>query len=260
MQFPYRALPNPIERSIMVVKAQNPQQPQPGAPVQPGQSPQQPQQPNQPQPQQPQQPGQQPPKQGVAPDVPFDTSDMGVAARMVNERIPAGMVDPATLQVLMSLMIPAITESVRASIQEFKKPTPDEQAKLDAEINRIKEARIRAAEQGKAIAAQEAATQRNCQHVKPNGKHTFRGQVHSDGWAEIKCIRCLVTFRVRPLPEHVAQGLRLEDVQGLTIQHLQAWQANSAQIDARLKAAEYAMRQMTQEFTGANPTNMGAFQ
>jgi hypothetical protein len=247
----------------MVVKSQqNPQQPQPGAPVQPGQSPQQPQQPGQPQPQQPNQPQQpgQPPRQGVAPDVPFDTGDMGVAARMVNERIPAGMVDPATLQVLMSLMIPAITESVRASIQEFKKPSPEEQAKLDAEINRIKDARVRSAEQGKLIAAQEAMNQRNCQHLKPNGKHTFRGQVHSDGWAEIKCIRCLVTFRVRPLPEHVAQGLQLENVQGLTIQHLKAWQANSAQIDARLKAADYAMRQMTHDFTGKNPTEMGAFQ
>jgi hypothetical protein len=224
----------------MVVKSQqNPQQPQPGAPVQPGQSPQQPQQPGQPQPNQPQQPGQ-PPRQGVAPEAAFE----------------AGSVEPMTLQNLLAM----VAEMGRTMATELRKPSPDEQAKLDAEINRIKQARLHSAEQGKLVAAQEAMNQRNCQHLKPNGKHTFRGQVHSDGWAEIKCIRCLVTFRVRPLPEHVAQGLQLENVQGLTIQHLQAWQANSAQIDARLKAADYAMRQMTQDFTGKNPTEMGAFQ
>lgn len=173
--------------------------------------------------------------------------------------------DPKALQVIMSLMLPVVGEMGRTMAMtmatELRKPSPEEQATVEKEMERLKQARLRAAEAGKLVADTIRDQQKRCQHLKPNGDHTFRGQVHASGWAQIKCQRCLVSFNVRPLPEHIANGLNLSEIRGLTVDHLRAWQANSAEIDRRIKASQEAMQgmaaQVGQMAGGAvNPTGL----
>lgn len=161
--------------------------------------------------------------------------DVNAAQALLNDKLAASGIDPDTLQLLMQMTaVMAKTMAV-----ELRKPTEDEQKKLDAELQRIKNQRIQAAELGRSEAKQIRDTQAACGHIKPNGEHTFRGQVHGDGWAEIRCQRCQKTYRVRPTTEMMASGLNLGDIKGLTEAHLHAWSQNSAQIaEVQRKASQ----------------------
>jgi hypothetical protein len=170
------------------------------------------------------------------------SGDVNAAQQLLNDKMAASGIDPDTLQLLMQMTaVMAKTMAV-----ELRKPTEEEQKKLDAEMQRIKNQRIQAAAQGKAIADQIRAEQSACGHVKPNGEHTFRGQVHSNGWAEIRCQRCQKAYRVRPTTEMMASGLNLSDIKGLTEAHLLSWSQNSPKIDE-------AQRQMQQQQQTTNP-------
>lgn len=161
------------------------------------------------------------------------SGDVNTAQALLNDKLAASGIDPDTLQLLMQMTaVMAKTMAV-----ELRKPTEEEQKKLDAEMQRIKNQRIQAAELGRAEAQQIKDTQAACGHSKPNGEHTFRGQVHADGWAEIRCQRCIKTYRVRPTTEMMASGLNLGDIKGLTEAHLHAWSINSTKIEEAQRAA-----------------------
>lgn len=151
--------------------------------------------------------------------------------------------DPKTIQVLMALMAEQ-SKTFMQGIAELRKPTEDEQKKLDEARERRKQASINAAEMGKKITQQILDEQRRCGHVNPRNMHLFRGQVHSDGWARIKCQRCMKSYTVRPLPEMVAQGLNLDQIPGLTAAHLEAWEKQSGAIDAKLQRIEAQQAKM----------------
>jgi hypothetical protein len=177
-------------------------------------------------------PPQQPPKPEVSPEQ---------QAKILAD---AGL-DPKLLQALMYLMREQ-NKTFMEGIAELRKPSAAEAEKEEKEKARILQARKNAAEQGAAVEAQIRAEQASCTHMKPNGAHTFRGQCHSDGWAEIKCVRCLLRFRVKPLPEHIAQGLNLEDVPGLDVAILTAWAKNSRKIERQLNDAALKQAQAQQ--------------
>lgn len=186
-----------------------------------------------------------------------DKTPQQVAQELLQARVPqtAG-IDPATLQILMQMMMPAVAEMARTMAIELRKPTPEEAQKIEAEKDRILNARKAAAASGALETAVIKQQQAQCPHMKPNGAHTFRGQVHSNGWATIKCQRCLRPFVVRPLPEHIQNGLNLSDITGLTVQHLEAWQANSKQIDEQLRKSQEAMAGMSAGFANMTPAGL----
>lgn len=158
------------------------------------------------------------------------------------------------MAMMTQLISAAVSQAVTTAIAEYKKPTPEEAAAAEADRQRILNQRLRAAEDGKRVDEILKAQQAACSHRKPNGEHKFRGQVNSDGWAVIRCQECLLEFRVRPLPQHVAQGLNLADVPGLTVEHLKVWEYNSASIDEQLKRQAEQERDMTRAFAGVDVT------
>lgn len=146
-------------------------------------------------------------------------------------------------------MAAMIAAAVSQTVAELRKPSAEEQARADKEREAQKQRALNAAQMGKAVDDMIKAQQAGCGHTKPNGDHTFRGQVHADGWATIRCVRCLVEFRVKPLPAHIASGLNLQDVKGLRIEHLITWQEQSLNIERQLNEAEEIQRRAYQNVT-----------
>lgn len=179
-----------------------------------------------------------------------------IAQEILKKRTAGINLDPDTMQVLMAMMMPMVAEMAKTMATELRKPSPEEEAKLLAEKERMKNRSIAAAEAGRQELATIKQQQAGCPHVKPNGQHTFRGQVHSNGWALIRCQRCQISFTVRPLPEHVQHGLNLSEIPGLTIQHLIAWQAQSDKIDKQLAKAEMAANRMSEGFKKMAPNTV----
>lgn len=198
---------------------------------------------NNPQPPNPPQPPPQEPKPTEAEVI---ASLLGMPAALLTD------MEPKTLQLLLAIkasegksnnlsgeqLAAMVSNAVAEAVRVMREPTPEEKAKQDEEQKRIMQARINAAAQGKQVADMIRQEQEQCQHVKPNGDHTWRGQTHSDGWAEVKCIRCLTRFRVRPTPTMMQQGLNLDQIRGLTIEHLKAWSRNSKRIDEHVEATK----------------------
>ena len=173
----------------------------------------------------------------------FSAADIAKMKEVLQDDVKASGIDPDVLQVIMA--------AVREMAIELRRPSPEEEEKKKLERERQMQNRLQAAEDGKRIKATIAAEQASCGHVKPNGMHTFGGQVYSDGWAVIKCVRCMLAFRVRPLPQHVSQGLQLEQIRGLTVDHLQRWSEQSPIIDKRIRESEANLQQMNKELADA---------
>lgn len=159
--------------------------------------------------------------------------------------------EPLDLQKFMTMMVQAnqtsIVTAVTEAVRAMREPTPEEAEAKSKEIERIRRQRLNAAEIGKQTEAQLKADQANCQHLKPNNDHTFRGAVHSDGWATIRCIRCLKEWRVKPMPEHISQGLNLGDIKNVTVQILDNWAKNSEMIARKLEMQEAQARRHQQQ-------------
>lgn len=184
------------------------------------------------------------------------TQTQAESKQVLGERLDVSALDPKTVQLLSALLAAQQQQNLvlmREMVLELRKPSEDEQKKIDAERERQKQRAINAARQGEAVDAMIEAQKASCQHLKPNGDHTWRGQVHSNGWAEIKCQRCLTTFRVKPLPEHMASGLNLDQVKGLTIEHLKAWERQSAQIAKALDESAAIARNAARTATESAP-------
>jgi hypothetical protein len=197
----------------------------------------------------------QPSAPNAAPGTPSpDKTAAQVAQEILQARVPVqNGIDPATLQILMQAMMPIVGAMAREMAIELRKPTPEEAKKLEAERDRLLAARKQAAESGRLETQMIKQQQTQCQHQKPNGEHTFRGIVHSNGWAVIKCQRCLIPFTVRPLPEHIQNGLNLNEIRGLTVEHLRAWEANSKKIDEQIRKSQEAMAGMSTQFANMAP-------
>lgn len=186
------------------------------------------------------------------PEEPKKPTEAEVIASLLG--MPANLLtdmEPKTLQLLLALkategknhlsgeqFAQMVSNAVTEAVRVMREPTPEEKAKQGEEQKRIMQARLNAAAAGKQVSDMIRQEQEQCTHMKPNNDHTWRGQTHSDGWAEVKCIRCLTRFRVRPTPTMMSQGLNLDQIKGLTIEHLRAWSRNSKRIDEHVEATK----------------------
>ena len=108
-----------------------------------------------------------------------------------------------------------------ALVQEMRKPTPDEQRKIDEEASRRANNARAAAQAAHAQESQEKRMQESCPHSLPNGKTSFRAQVNSDGCYRAFCPRCRFISRPIRAAEHYRNGEPLDfhklDASTLTI-------------------------------------------
>lgn len=165
-------------------------------------------------------------------------------AELLKAKASAGGIDPEVLQLLMAVVAKSTETTARTIVQEMKKPTEAEQKKIDNEIEKQKRRALNAAAIGAQVAAIERAEQSRCGHSKPNGRHTWRGQAHSNGTVFVQCMRCHKPyFDLVATPDMLQSGVNLDEIQGLTEEHLRKWKENSPAI-----AAHFA-QQVTKQFS-----------
>ena len=103
------------------------------------------------------------------------------------------------LQSNVNLTQGQLLDLVRAMGEEMRKPTPEQQAKLDEDARRRQrdnEARISV---GKAAAQERENRTRNCNHRMDNGrseKYAIGQQLSSDGMIHVFCVRCANDIKV----------------------------------------------------------------
>ena len=85
-------------------------------------------------------------------------------------------------------------ETTLAAIRELKKPSSEEQERIDREKAQLMEQTLRRVEAAKAQEAEIQERQESCSHTMPNGQTNFRGQVNSNGWAHVFCSHCHATY------------------------------------------------------------------
>lgn len=100
----------------------------------------------------------------------------------------------------------ALGDKFLEGIKELKKPTAEEQEKIDAERKRRKEAREAAVRDGLAQEIGRAQEQAACAHTKENGRHTFGGRVLNNGDASVSCSRCTKEYRWGASRDESANG------------------------------------------------------
>lgn len=117
-----------------------------------------------------------------------------------------------------------VTEMMTKLVTEMKKPSETEQKKLDDERERsIKTARARA-EEAKRTAEEKRMQIAACKHIRPDEKHTFVGQVSSDGFIRGTCIRCPFEFGPITATQHQKEnGANLNLIPDLTADKLTKW-------------------------------------
>lgn len=120
-----------------------------------------------------------------------------------------------------------VKESTVAMAQEMKKPTPEQQAKIDEEKERQKkrvEASIAEANREKQRRDME---QMSCSHMKPHpyqGKTRIVAPLHGDGLHHPLCLFCRKEFKpFAPSNETIPIGMSLDDFNGITPQIIEHW-------------------------------------
>ncbi len=112
----------------------------------------------------------------------------------------------------VSLSQGQLLELVRAMGEEMRKPTPEQQVKMDEDARRrVKENESRIAV-GKAAQAERENRSRGCNHRMDEGrseKYSIGQQLCSDGMVHVFCVRCssdIKTFKPTPDQMSVSVG------------------------------------------------------
>lgn len=131
----------------------------------------------------------------------------------------------------------AIGASFVEAIKELKKPSPEEQEKLDAAKKRDRQRRNAGVMEAIEVGLIQAREQSYCSHTKENGRHTFAGRVLNNGDASVCCMRCKKEYRWQATNEQRSNGgaLFLMDVDypfhgmsGAVMENmLKTWEQNS---------------------------------
>jgi hypothetical protein len=133
-----------------------------------------------------------------------------------------------TLSPELSALIAAMRLQTLEAVAEMRKPSAEEQQKIDEERGR----RLAIARNA-AFAAQEGERQAKmlqgqCSHSKPNGKTAFVAQVNSNGCYRAFCPYCHYTSPPIRVEEYQkANGLEFHKMSGITIAWLEAAAARS---------------------------------
>ena len=135
-------------------------------------------------------------KKGEFKGNPEDKPEESIAEPVVEEvAVPAGIPVSGTPVSLTQEQLLAV---IRAMGEEMRKPTPEQQAKLDEDARRRQrenEARISV---GKAAAQERERRTHGCNHRMDNGyseKYAIGQQLCSDGMIHVFCVRCCNEIR-----------------------------------------------------------------
>ena len=113
----------------------------------------------------------------------------------------------AAAEPTVSLTPEQLKEIMVALVQELKRPSKEEQAKLDEEKDRLAQRRAAMIEEGKRQDLAVARTQASCNHTKPNGESlVHKGQIYSDGLMRPMCLRCMKQFAPMRAPQELVAG------------------------------------------------------
>jgi hypothetical protein len=102
-------------------------------------------------------------------------------------------------------------ETTLEAIREMKKLSPEDQAKFDLEKSRSMDLTMRRVDS--AIKSEKAISERqkNCTHLRPDGKTNLRGQVLSNGYSQAFCSYCHYLSKPFHLTVHeLTGGLNME--------------------------------------------------
>lgn len=111
-------------------------------------------------------------------------------------------------QALFSLSKDDLQDLIINVVREARKPTPEEQKKLDEEKALAQKRREEMVELAKAEEEGRRNLQDRCPHKKQNGESRIVGQIHSDGFIHPLCQWCQKEFPpVKPASEMLAQGI-----------------------------------------------------
>src|SRR5579859_6556502 len=117
-----------------------------------------------------------------------------------------------------------VKDLVTSVVAELKKPSELEQKKLDEEQRRrVVSAKARA-EESRRTAEEKRQQIAACKHQRPDERHTFVGQVCSDGFIRGTCVRCPYEFGpIKATEEQIKSGVNLNLLPDLTAAKLDAW-------------------------------------
>lgn len=154
-------------------------------------------------------------------------------------------------------------ERMLMAIQELKKPSDHEQAKIDKEIELERRKKVAKIREAVSYGRTERENQFRCQHIKhaegimPQG-HAFRAQVNSDNCFRPQCIRCFKSFPpIKCTDEQIKSGTALQNVKtGLNAEVLLQWHIKTHPNCKDCKSGGCAvgdLRQMKQGFIDPPP-------
>lgn len=126
------------------------------------------------------------------------------------------------------------------AIKELKKPTEQEQKKIDEENARTLQRVKSAALQAKMAEEQRERIAKTCPHgtYHPGTgafTHQFRAQIHSPfgekPYFQPRCTQCGTTVKgkIYATPDQMQNGINLDQYKGIDLARLQAWADQSAQ-------------------------------
>lgn len=156
------------------------------------------------------------------------TEDIAVTAE-----IEAPGVLPAPSTVLtpeLTALLAAMQAQTMAAVAEMRKPSAEEQAKIDEAASRRVAIARSAAYAAKVEEEQRSTLQASCSHSKPNGATAFVAQVNSNGCYRAFCPYCHYTSpNIRVEDWQKTEGLNFHKMKNVTIAQLEALAARSAE-------------------------------
>lgn len=118
-------------------------------------------------------------------------------------------------------------ELMKQFAAELKKPSVEEQTKLDEEKARKAARTQQSIENAKREARQREIEQAVCSHMKPHpyqGKTRIVAPLHNDGLHHPRCLFCHKEFKpFAPSPETIPIGMSMDDLNGVNPQIIEHW-------------------------------------
>ena len=119
------------------------------------------------------------------------------------------------LMAMFQQMTDANREGMIEAIREMKRPSEEEQAKKDGERARSMLNTQMRVQHARNEEQEIAARQRNCAHLRKDGKTAMRGQANSNGYSQAFCPHCHYLSPPFALqPHEIAGGLNMGDWRG----------------------------------------------
>ena len=131
-----------------------------------------------------------------------------------------------TLMALIDKLDERNNQRLVEAIRELKKPSPEEQEKLDKTRERERVSRVSRVREAVQDEHVKRTTQFYCSHIKHaegvyKQEHAFRGQVNNDNCCRPQCIRCNKLFPpFKVTEENMKSGMSLQNIKNLTAEAL----------------------------------------